>query len=93
MLAISGPPSFRSSRERREGFEAGLAARGLKLEADCAREGAYTFESGIDCAKSLLALTPRPTAIFAGNDEMAAGVLDRTMSMPANVSSSRGWIV
>ena len=72
---ISGPPSFRSSRERREGFETGLAARGLKLEAGYTQQGAYTFESGIECAQALLALEPRPTAVFAGNDEMAAGVL------------------
>lgn len=49
---ISGPPSFRSSRERREGFEAGLAARGLQLEPGYSQEGAYTFESGIECAAS-----------------------------------------
>ncbi len=82
---ISGPPSFRSSRERREGFEAGLAARGLKLEADLVREGAYTFESGIDCARALLGLDPRPTAIFAGNDEMAAGVLQAARQMGVRV--------
>ena len=78
---ISGPPSFRSSRERREGFEAGLAARGLKLEPRYSQEGAYTFESGIECAAALLKLTPRPTAIFAGNDEMAAGVLQAARQM------------
>jgi LacI family transcriptional regulator len=78
---ISGPPSFRSSRERREGFEVGLAARGLKLEAGYSQEGAYTFESGIECAAALLKLKPRPTAIFAGNDEMAAGVLQAARQM------------
>lgn len=82
---ISGPPSFRSSRERREGFEAGLAARGLKLEARYAQEGAYTFESGIECAQALLKLNPRPTAVFAGNDEMAAGVLQAARQMDVRV--------
>jgi LacI family transcriptional regulator len=37
-------------------------------------EGGYTFESGILAGRALLAIDPRPTAIFAGNDEMAAGV-------------------
>src|SRR6201999_159746 len=37
-------------------------------------EGAYTFDSGVACAEALLARRPRPTAIFASNDEMAAGV-------------------
>ncbi len=70
---ISGPDRFRSSHERRGGFEDGLAEHGLTL--DCIAEGAYTFESGLEGAARLLALPERPTAIFAGNDEMAAGVL------------------
>ena len=72
---ISGPRTFRSSHERRGGFEDGLAECGLTLEPRYAVEGAYTFESGIEGGKALLALDPPPTAIFAGNDEMAAGVL------------------
>jgi LacI family transcriptional regulator len=72
---ISGPPTFRSSHERRAGFEEALNSHGLRLDPGYVREGAYTFESGIECAEALLALKPPPTAIFAGNDEMAAGVL------------------
>jgi LacI family transcriptional regulator len=85
MAFISGPPSFRSSRERREGFEAGLADRGLSLASPYVQEGAYTFESGIECAAALLKLDPRPTAIFAGNDEMAAGVLQAARQMDVRV--------
>ena len=72
---ISGPANFLSSAERRAGLEAALAERGLTLDPRWALRGAYTFESGLACAEALLAMTPRPTAIFAGNDEMAAGVL------------------
>jgi LacI family transcriptional regulator len=82
---ISGPPSFRSSRERREGFEVGLGARGLTLEPRYSEEGAYTFESGIERAAVLLKLDPRPTAIFAGNDEMAAGVLHAAWQLGVRV--------
>jgi LacI family transcriptional regulator len=71
---ISGPPSFRSAHERRRGFREALSQRGLKLRPSYDREGDYTFDSGIAAARELLALKPRPTAIFAGNDEMAAGV-------------------
>ena len=85
MAFISGPPSFRSSRERREGFETGLKARGLALEAGYTLQGAYTFESGIECAQALLALDPRPTAVFAGNDEMAAGILQAARQMDVRV--------
>jgi len=81
----SRAPSGQSPRERREGFETGLAARGLSLEARYSEEGAYTFESGIACAQRLLQLDPRPTAIFAGNDEMAAGVLQAARQLRVRV--------
>ncbi|HEY0943408.1 MAG TPA: LacI family DNA-binding transcriptional regulator [Steroidobacter sp.] len=71
---ILGPPTYRSSQERLEGFSNALADRGLTLAPDYIAEGAYTFESGAACAEMLLSRTPRPTAIFASNDEMAAGV-------------------
>jgi len=72
---ISGPPSFRSSHERRGGFEEELKDRKLKLPDTHIMQGAYTFDSGISCGAELLKRSPRPTAIFAANDEMAAGVL------------------
>jgi len=71
---VSGPPSFRSSHERRRGFVSGLAEFGLTLPKTRALEGAYTYESGLECGRSLLAKGQRPTAIFTGNDEMAFGI-------------------
>jgi LacI family transcriptional regulator len=71
---ITGPTTYRSSPERLAGFRDALARRGMKLPAHYVAEGAYTFESGAACAEQLLARSPRPTAIFAGNDETAAGV-------------------
>lgn len=78
---ISGPPTFRSSFERRRGFSQGLNERHLRLKAAYDREAAYTFESGAAAAEELLAMKPRPTAIFAGNDEMAAGVYKAARNM------------
>lgn len=87
---ISGPSLFRSAHERRRGFSQGLAEAGLKLPRDYDREAAYTFESGVEAAAALLALKPRPTAIFCGNDEMAAGVYkaarDAGLSIPGDIS-------
>src|SRR4051812_48330443 len=80
---VSGPPTFRSSHERRAGFEEALAERGLKLTA--AMEGAYTFETGIECGRALLQASPAPTAIFAGNDEMAAGVLQAARQLGVRI--------
>lgn len=71
---IMGPPTYRSSIERLAGFSNALADRGLTLSPEYVAEGAYTFESGAACSELLLSRSPRPTAIFAGNDETAAGV-------------------
>ncbi|MBZ9646786.1 LacI family DNA-binding transcriptional regulator [Sphingobium sp. 3R8] len=72
---IAGPHGFRSAQERRDGFELALAEAGIALPRSLVADGHYTFESGLAACESLLDLSPRPTAIFAANDEMAAGVL------------------
>jgi len=69
-----GPEFFLSSHERLRGFREVLGEYGVSLEADYIAEGGYTFDSGVECARRLLALENRPTAIFAGNDEMAIGI-------------------
>jgi len=71
---ITGPSQYRSAHERTAGFTTALEARGLSIPPELIVEGAYTFDSGVACAEALLARRPRPTAIFACNDEMAVGV-------------------
>jgi LacI family transcriptional regulator len=87
---ISGPDTFRSSHERGRGFREGLAEHGLSLDDALVRQGAYTFESGVEAAQSLLAAANPPTAIFAGNDEMAIGVMkaarDAGLDVPGDLS-------
>jgi LacI family transcriptional regulator len=70
---IHGPHTFRSTHERRSGFEYGLAEAGLVLAPELTIEGGYTFDSGVVAGAALLEGPVRPTAIFAGNDEMATG--------------------
>ena len=87
---IAGPHGFRSAAERRRGFEDAVGAAGIKLPRSLIAEGNYTFESGIAAAEKLLDLSPRPTAIFASNDEMAAGVVhaarQRGIDVPEELS-------
>ena len=71
---IAGPPGFRSAVERLAGFREAITARGIPFGPELIVEGGYTYESGVAGAEKLLALNPRPTAIFGSNDEMAAGV-------------------
>jgi LacI family transcriptional regulator len=87
---ITGPTGFLSATERRIGFLGALAERGVAVAPDCIVEGGYTYESGVACADLLLSRRPRPTAIFASNDEMAAGVYRAAqrlgLAIPADLS-------
>ena len=87
---IEGPDGFRSARERRLGFEDAVGAAGLKLPRSLIAGGNYTFETGVTAAHRLFDLSPRPTAIFASNDEMAAGVVyaarEREIAIPDELS-------
>ncbi|TFI56876.1 LacI family DNA-binding transcriptional regulator [Sphingomonas parva] len=87
---IAGPHGFRSATERRQGFEDALAEARIKLPRSLIAEGNYTFASGLAAAEKLLDLSPRPTAIFASNDEMAAAVVhaarQRGVDVPGQLS-------
>lgn len=80
---LSGPASAHSACERRAGFVAGLADHGLTLTQEA--EGDYGFDSGVTAATRLLQAPSRPTAIFTGNDVMAAAVLKVAASLSLNV--------
>ncbi|MCJ8157293.1 LacI family DNA-binding transcriptional regulator [Sphingomonas sp. LaA6.9] len=87
---VLGPHGFRSAQERRQGFEDAIAAAGIALPGSLIAEGNYTFESGLAGGDRLLDHLPRPTAIFASNDEMAAGVIhaarQRGLEVPRDLS-------
>ena len=73
---ISGPRDSISSRKRQEAFVQALKHYGLKLPKTMIVEGAFTYESGERAAEKLLSRAERPTAVFAGNDEMAFGLMN-----------------
>jgi LacI family transcriptional regulator len=87
---VAGPKGFRSAHERMLGFRDALQDATLPYEENLVAHGNYTFDSGVKAAEKLLDHAPRPTAIFASNDEMAAGVLhaarQRGMKVPRDLS-------
>lgn len=87
---IEGPEGFRSALERREGWREALQAHGLLHGAELIARGNYTFETGLSAGAQLLDQAERPTAIFASNDVMAAGVVhaarERGLEVPDDVS-------
>ncbi|MDG2535859.1 LacI family DNA-binding transcriptional regulator [Sphingomonas sp. HITSZ_GF] len=73
---ISGPESHISSSERLRGYRAALEGAGIAFDPALVVPGDYSFDSGYAAAQQLLlGKGARPTAIFAGNDDMAAGAL------------------
>ena len=82
---ITGPVAYRSTLERTAGFVDALRKRGIDLPENRIVEAGYTFESGLAAAEKLLLGDQRPTAIFTGNDEMAAGVYKVALNAGINI--------
>lgn len=72
---VIGHPNHMASDQRHFGYRRALDRAGIAYEPHLVRQGAFDFESGRAAAEALIALPSPPTAIFASNDDMAAGVL------------------
>lgn len=72
---IQGDPKHTPTRLRTAAFLETMAEAGLPVPAGLLAEGMFTYRSGLAAAAQLLALQPRPTAIFCSNDDMAAGAM------------------
>ncbi len=72
---IIGHPNHFASSRRLAGYRDALERHHIAYDAGLVKQGYFTFESGFDVARELLRLPAPPTAIFASNDDMAAGVL------------------
>ena len=87
---IRGHPNHMSSDDRLFGYRRALDRAGISFEPQLVMPGEFDFESGFAAAHVLLAMDNRPTAIFAANDDMAAGVLavahGMGLSLPQDLS-------
>jgi LacI family transcriptional regulator len=72
---VSGPETATSAQQRELGYLDAMAEHGLDRGPALIVPGDNSFRSGIEGARLLLEISPRPTAIIAASDEMAAGVL------------------
>ncbi len=72
---ILGHPDHGAAELRRQGFLDAVAAHGLYLDPRHMVPGDFSFPGGFVAAEALLALPDRPTAIFAGNDDMAVATV------------------
>lgn len=72
---ILGRPGHGATDERHRGFRDEMRAWGAPVEEQWVRAGNFLFADGLTCAQQILGTQPRPTAIFASNDDTAAAVI------------------
>ncbi len=87
---IAGPAANPEARERIRGYSDALAAAGIPVEDELIWPGDFNFESGVEAAARFLAMSDKPTAIFAASDESAVGCMkalrDGGYTVPRDVS-------
>ena len=87
---IKGHPAHGASDWRLSGYLEGIQAAGLEVDSDLVVDGLFSFQSGHAATNRLLDLDQPPTAIFAANDDMAAGAIsaicERGLSVPGDLS-------
>jgi LacI family transcriptional regulator len=72
---VSGLSNISTAAERLRGYRAALREAGLRMERELVRPGAFQAGTAQGAARDLLKRAERPTAIVAGNDVMALGVM------------------
>lgn len=72
---IRAPDSLPWYECRTEGYRSALMDHGLPCDPEIIVDGGFTYQTALAAAATLLDLEYPPTAIFAWNDEIAAGVL------------------
>ena len=72
---IKGNPSHKAVGNRFVGYLDGLKDSGIRFSERLVCDGDNSLKSGEQCGTELLRRKRRPTAVFAANDDMAAGVM------------------
>lgn len=75
VAVISGPADVLCSQARVAGFRSAHDEADAPVDPELVRYGAFSAQTGYEHAMALLTRSDRPTAIFAGSDIQAMGVL------------------
>ena len=75
LAMITGPLHLTNAQDRLHGFRRAVREAKLRLSSKCILETTFDRQGGYTKASILLSAQPRPTAIIAGNDLIAFGVL------------------
>ncbi|WP_375405652.1 LacI family DNA-binding transcriptional regulator [uncultured Amnibacterium sp.] len=76
IAAVSGLPHLLCSWARLDGFRSAMGSAGLPVREDWMHMGDFRVSGGRVAAEQLFASADRPTAVFAGNDVQALGVIE-----------------
>jgi len=82
---ITGRDDMMCSYARLDGFRSAMSAAGVAVDERLVRFGNFAVDGGRDVALELLALPDRPTAIFAGSDLQALGVIEAARTLGLRV--------
>lgn len=85
IAAITGPDDMMCSHARIDGFRSAMKSAGHPVRPEWVRFGDFHTSGGYEHALSLLAGDDRPTAIFAGSDLQALGVLEAVRELGLRV--------
>ena len=87
---LGGPVAAACNQARLQGFRAAMESAGRGVPDTYLRTGEYRFADGLAGGSALLDLPEPPTAVFAGSDETAAGVIEaarlRGLRIPQDLS-------
>ncbi|MFN2108045.1 MAG: LacI family DNA-binding transcriptional regulator [Anaerolineae bacterium] len=72
---LSGPQGVSTSEDRVAGYRRALTEVGLDVDPALVNYGQFSLESGYTMTQQVLTVTPRPSALFAGNNFIAIGAL------------------
>ena len=85
IAAITGPEDMMCSLARLDGYRSAMNTAGLSIDETLTAFGNFQVDGGRDNARTMLSREDRPTAIFAGSDLQALGVLDAARSLGLRV--------
>jgi LacI family transcriptional regulator len=87
---VGGPLSAACNQARLHGYRAAMEAEGIPVREEYVRNRGFQYDKGVELGSVLLDLPERPTAVFAGCDEIAAGVIEagrvRGLRVPEDLS-------
>ena len=72
---VVGSPETTTGADRIQGFKHAMMDAGLAIDPQLLKVGDFSKDHGLEATEQLLALSPRPTAIFATSNRLLVGTM------------------